>query len=98
MSSVTKWLDKIRNKCICGNLGITNIAGKTRENLLRWFGHIKRKNDDEIFNKICEIRLGRNCRGRVGRRKSEWRCFGKSICAKDEVVVKYRVEGKDTSI
>lgn len=49
MHSVTR-LDRIRNKYIRGSLGVTNIAGKVRENKLKWFGHVERRNVDDIVD------------------------------------------------
>lgn len=34
-------LDRVRNKCIKGSLGVTNIAEKMRENKLNWFELLK---------------------------------------------------------
>lgn len=33
------------------------------ENILRWFGYIERRNNDEIFKKIGEITVERTRRG-----------------------------------
>lgn len=37
-------MDKINNTYIKGSLGVTYIVEKMRENILKWIGHVKRKN------------------------------------------------------
>lgn len=37
-----------------------NIAGKMRENKLKWFEHVVRKNINSIVKKIGEIRFEKN--------------------------------------
>lgn len=34
--------DRISNEYVKGNLDVTNIATKMRENRLTWFGHVER--------------------------------------------------------
>lgn len=41
-------LDRIWNKYIRENSGITNIAGKMKKDILRLFKHAIRRNNDEI--------------------------------------------------
>lgn len=41
-------MNRIKNECIRGSLVITSIAEKIGENLMRWFGHVKRRNNDDI--------------------------------------------------
>lgn len=36
------------------------MTGKISENILRWFGYVERKNNDEILKKIGELRVERN--------------------------------------
>lgn len=55
MCDVTR-LDILRNQYIRGNFGETSITGKMRENKLKWFRHIKRKNYDDIVKKISEVK------------------------------------------
>lgn len=51
MCNVTR-LGRIRNKHIRGIYNVTNIAGSMRQNILKWFGHDERKNNDHIVKKI----------------------------------------------
>lgn len=72
-------LDKIKDGRTRGNLGVTSTAGKTRGNRLRWFGHVERRNDDDISRVIGGIRVERN-RGegkRVDQRRDGWKLLGK---------------------
>jgi len=39
MSGVTRE-DRIRNEYVRGCIGVSSIVDKTRENRLRWFGHV----------------------------------------------------------
>lgn len=52
--------DSFRNEYIKKSLGVTNMTGKISENILRWFGYVERKNNDEILKKIGELRVERN--------------------------------------
>lgn len=54
MNDVTR-LDRVRNGYIIGRLGVTNIARKTRGSKLRWFGHVERRNYEDIVKKIGVI-------------------------------------------
>lgn len=55
MCDVTR-LNILRNQYIRGNLGVTSITWKMRDNKLKWFGHIKRKNYADIVKKIDEVK------------------------------------------
>lgn len=63
-------LDGLRHECM-RNLSVTtianvtNIAGKKKENRLRWFGDVERRNKENIFKTKGEIVAERNrVRGR----------------------------------
>lgn len=47
MCDVTR-MDRIMNECIRKSLCVTNIVGKIRENILRWFEHVERRNSEDI--------------------------------------------------
>lgn len=44
------------------SLGIVNIAGKIRENTLKWFRNVERINYDNIVKKTDEIKVEGNLR------------------------------------
>lgn len=44
MCGVT-WLDRNRSKYIKARLGVTNLVGKMRDNILRWFGNVEKRNN-----------------------------------------------------
>lgn len=63
MCVVTK-INRIRNEYIIyiytyirGIIGVTNIVGKMRENRMRWFGRVHKRNNENIFKKIGKIRV-----------------------------------------
>lgn len=59
-------LNRIRNAFIKRNLDVTNIVGRIRKNVLRWFGLSERGNNKNIVKKIDEIGLKANReRGRL---------------------------------
>lgn len=49
MCGVT-WMDRNSKEYI--RVSVENIAGKMKKNRLRWFGHIKRRNNNNIVKKI----------------------------------------------
>lgn len=40
-----------------GNLGVTNKVEKIKENRLRWFGYVEKRNNNKIVKKMSEIRV-----------------------------------------
>ena len=63
--------DKIRNEKIRNLTGVEAITAKTREQRLRWFGHVKRREEDYVGKRVLEMEIeGR--RGR-GRQKTRWK-------------------------
>lgn len=65
-------LDRVKNEYIRRSLEMDDMAGKIRENRFRWFGYVKKKNNDKIVKKIGELRIGKS-EERVGRKRNEWR-------------------------
>lgn len=63
-----RWISgvsKIRNKYVSGRLGVANIVEKIKENRLRWFGCVKKRNNTNIVQRINEINVkGNRARGR----------------------------------
>lgn len=61
MSGVTR-LDRVKNEYIIGYLGVQSIARKTKRNKLRQFGHVERRNYEDIVKKMGVIRNIRKIR------------------------------------
>lgn len=43
-------LDKVRNEYIRGSFKVADISLKLRENRLRWYGHVMRRDEDHTYN------------------------------------------------
>jgi hypothetical protein len=57
MLGVTRW-DKIKNEHIRGTVKVNEIASKIQESRLRWFGHLKRRNDEaHIGREVMDMRV-----------------------------------------
>lgn len=41
-------LNRIKNQCLKGNLGVIGIAREMRKNGRRWYGYVQRRNNDKI--------------------------------------------------
>ncbi|XP_064087499.1 uncharacterized protein LOC135202174 [Macrobrachium nipponense] len=62
--------DKVRNKHVKGTLKIAKASNKVRESRLRWYGHIKRQEEDHLIRKTMEMGLASG--RRLGRPKLRW--------------------------
>ena len=61
--------DKIRNKYVRGTAKIAKLEDKLRNARLRWYGHVKRREEDYLGKRMMEMAvLGRRKRGRPRRR------------------------------
>ena len=61
--------DKVRNEYIWGTAKIRRIGEKLRGKRLRWFGHVKRREESYIGRRMIKIEiLGKRTRGRPQRR------------------------------
>ena len=61
--------DKKRNADIRKAVGVTNIMDKVREDRLRWYGHVKRKEEHSFIRRIVEAEVyGHRRRGRPNKR------------------------------
>ncbi|XP_050534488.1 uncharacterized protein LOC126901782 [Daktulosphaira vitifoliae] len=68
MSGVTRE-DRIRNEHIRGSIDVTSIVDKMRENRLRWFGHVMRREELEAIRTVIAMNVeGRRGRGRPKKR------------------------------
>ena len=62
-------MDKIRNEYIRGTAQVGKFEEKTREAILRWYGHLRRKDDGYIGRRMLRMELpGKRKRGRPKRR------------------------------
>lgn len=57
-------MDKIRNEYVRGTFKVAQIHEKLRENRLRWYGHVMRRDDDHMTKKVLNIEENRRGRGR----------------------------------
>jgi hypothetical protein len=86
MSGVTRE-DRIRNEYVRGSIGVAPIGDKMRENRLRWFGHVMRREESEAVRMVMNMNVeGKRERGRP---KKKWldviKCDMKSagVCTED---------------
>ena len=62
-------MDNIRNEYIRGTAQVGKFGEKTREARLRWYGHLRRKDDGYIGRRMLRMELpGKGKRGRPKRR------------------------------
>ena len=61
--------DKIRNEYVRGTAKIAKLGEKLRNVRLRWYGHVKRREEDYVGKRMMEMAVpGRRKRGRPRRR------------------------------
>ena len=61
--------DKVRNEYIWGTAKIRRIGEKLRGERLRWFGHVKRREESYIGRRMMKIEIpGKRTRGKPRRR------------------------------
>ena len=62
-------LDHIENEEIRRRVRVTEVHKKIQEKRLRWYGHVKRRDEDHVTRRTLEMELGgRRARGRPKRR------------------------------
>ncbi|KAF3697472.1 hypothetical protein EXN66_Car013152 [Channa argus] len=62
-------MDRIRNEDIRETAHVRCFGDKVREDTLRWFGHVQRRNCEYICRRMLRLELpGRRSRGRAKRR------------------------------
>ncbi|XP_075100350.1 uncharacterized protein LOC142176449 [Nicotiana tabacum] len=64
-------LDKIRNEVIRKNVGVAPVEDKMQKVRLRWFGHVKRRNNDAPLRRRERLAWEGHRRGR-DRPKKYW--------------------------
>jgi hypothetical protein len=61
---ITK-MDKVRNESVRSKMEVENIEEKVREARLRWYGHVKRREDSYVGKKVLDMEVsGKRPRGR----------------------------------
>ena len=70
MAGVT-WRDRLRSEEVAERCGVETLDVLLRRRRLRWFGHVKRRGQEEPLGRILELEVdGRRPRGRP---KKSWR-------------------------
>ena len=85
--------DRVRNNYIWGTVKIRRIGEKLRGERLRWFGHVKRREESYIGRRMMKIEIpGKRTKGRLRRRwndniKEDMKngCLGRGGGEPDEV-------------
>ncbi|KAL4092493.1 hypothetical protein QTP88_026994 [Uroleucon formosanum] len=67
MSGVTRE-DRIKNEYVRGSIGVASMVDKMRENRLRWFRHVMRREETSAVRKVLKM----NVEGKRGRPKKRW--------------------------
>ncbi|XP_063863902.1 uncharacterized protein LOC135102550 [Scylla paramamosain] len=61
--------DKVRNNFIRGTAKVTEVTKKVQERRMRWFGHIKRREEGYVGRRILDMEMeGRRRRDRPKKR------------------------------
>ncbi|KAK3547011.1 hypothetical protein QTP86_008801 [Hemibagrus guttatus] len=69
-------LDRIRDEYIRGTAHVGRLGDKVREDRLRWFGHVQRRESEYIGRRMLDMELpGRRQRGRP-KRRLKWMVIG----------------------
>ena len=71
-------LDRIKNTVIREGMKVTPLDKKLRENRLRWFGHVQRREDDHVCKVVQKWKV--DGKGPPGRPKLRWSdCIQKDL-------------------
>ncbi|XP_022188490.2 uncharacterized protein LOC111047127 [Nilaparvata lugens] len=68
MCGVTR-RDRIRNELIRSTVGVGQFGRKMQEARMRWFGHVQRREEDNVGQRVQDLDLG----GRRGRERPRMR-------------------------
>ena len=63
MSGVTK-LDRIRNERIRGTTKVGEISKKVQESMLKWYGHVLRREEEYVGKIVIVMEVPREKKGR----------------------------------
>ena len=66
-----RWQDRITNEEIRERCGVEDLKDRMRRTRLRWFGHVKRREESNILKRVYDLDIGG--RRPVGRPKKTWR-------------------------
>ena len=66
------WLDRVGNELISARTGVkSELAARVDMNVLRWFGHVERMDNERLLKKVMNVKVdGRSAGGRP--RLGEW--------------------------
>ena len=68
--SRVRWQDRITNEEVKRRCGVENLEHRLRKMRLRWFGHVKRRDENSILRRTIELEV--EGRRPVGRPKKTW--------------------------
>ena len=61
--------EKIRNEVVRGKLRVREVSEKAKENRLRWYGHVRRREESYVGRRVVEMEIPeKRRRGRPARR------------------------------
>ena len=60
------WLDRVKNEVVRTRTGVRReLAARVDMNVLRWFGHVERMDNERLLKKVVNAKVGgRSARGR----------------------------------
>ena len=59
--------DRVTNEEVRRRCGVENLEPRLRKTRLRWFGHVKRRDDNSILRRVIELEVeGRKAEKRPG--------------------------------
>ena len=68
--SRVRWKNRITNEEVKRRCGLENLECRLRKMRLRWFGHVKRRDENNILRRVIELEV--EGRRPVGRTKNTW--------------------------
>ena len=68
--SRVNWQDRITNEDVRRRCGVENLEHRLRKTRLRWFGRVKRRDENSILRRAMELEV--EGRRPVGRPKKTW--------------------------
>ena len=66
-----RWQDRVTNEEVRERCGVEDLKDRMRRTRLRWFGHVKRREENNILKRVYDLDIGG--RRPVGRPKKTWR-------------------------